>query len=710
MKKLGRAKDDVSELVWKWRCKVLPPKDGFDRTLKEIESSDYDTTEKPAPKPKARVPEPAGPAMQVKVTHWYEGRDSDPSSDRYDWQLYPPKTMSAASVKTIEDTSIAVYKIKDKDKPAVGNRFPLKTHKIHIFNRELLEAIAPILKKHDLHVNVSTSHIFMAPFEPLYFSMSEFIGLRKATPDNTSLKRVLELLLKVLDEAFSSRRTEVKSLRAQKLINFANAWTFFPADTVLYTYGRNAESLSKVVSCSYSIMSINLMVKVLIFDGTGFVWRKTSLKIPNFKGNVPITELSHYPLEFHEDPEGLKKTLTSRGRKVLDFQGLCYQTYNGVAVGIKADQHNVEGRILIDVAGYNKYELSQGKREADDPETKKNAATKRVEIQETTNDKNKSAVRRLSEEEQLEIKNEMLEKEHLLMFIGPLIEGYALKNKLWLSFYVEDILPMVWNDTAFDHLVYDEQQKDLVMSFVEHHGKKQDSFDDVIVGKGQGLVMLLSGPPGTGKTLTAEAVADRTHRPLFYLQAEDLGVSAATLGANLKRLFSMAIDWNAVVLLDEADVFMAERNPNDIMRNELVSIFLRELEYFRGIVFLTTNLYHTIDSAFRSRVNLHLLFKPLTTEARRLVWAKFLGRLPSAGGEGGDDDDAAMKVDIADEEMGELALWRMNGREIKNSVKMAQLWCDFKGYTITLEKLESAIKSTSPHVTKEGEHDQSLYD
>lgn len=55
-----------------------------------------------------------------------------------------------------------------------------------------------------------------------------------------------------------------------------------------------------------------------------------------------------------------------------------------------------------------------------------------------------------------------------------------------VQFYVEDILPMVWNDTAFDYLVYDEQQKDLIMSFVEHHGKKEEeAFDDVIIGKGE---------------------------------------------------------------------------------------------------------------------------------------------------------------------------------------------------------------------------------
>lgn len=132
--------------------------------------------------------------------------------------------------------------------------------------------------------------------------------------------------------------------------------------------------------------------------------------------------------------------------------------------------------------------------------------------------------KRLSVEEQQKNQEAMLAKEQDLMFIVPLIEGYALKNKLWrefpdscarvgtdkadeatVSFYVEDIRPMVWNDRAFDHLVYDEQQKDLVLSFVENHNNANMKMGDVIVGKGEGLIILLSGPPGTGKTLTAEA-------------------------------------------------------------------------------------------------------------------------------------------------------------------------------------------------------------
>ena len=52
-----------------------------------------------------------------------------------------------------------------------------------------------------------------------------------------------------------------------------------------------------------------------------------------------------------------------------------------------------------------------------------------------------------------------------------------------VSFFVEDIRPIKWNDQAYDHLVYDEQQKDLVLSFVESHGHTTHKVDDVIIGK-----------------------------------------------------------------------------------------------------------------------------------------------------------------------------------------------------------------------------------
>ena len=70
------------------------------------------------------------------------------------------------------------------------------------------------------------------------------------------------------------------------------------------------------------------------------------------------------------------------------------------------------------------------------------------------------------------------------------------------------------------------------------------------------MILLLSGPPGTGKTLTAEAVADKTRRPLYYLQAEDLGTDASKLGPKIKKVFEMATEWDAVILLDGQYFFL----------------------------------------------------------------------------------------------------------------------------------------------------------
>jgi SpoVK/Ycf46/Vps4 family AAA+-type ATPase len=157
----------------------------------------------------------------------------------------------------------------------------------------------------------------------------------------------------------------------------------------------------------------------------------------------------------------------------------------------------------------------------------------------------------------------------------------------------------------------------------------------------------------------------------------------------------MATEWDAVILLDEADVFMAERHPNDIARNELVSIFLRELEYFRGIIFLTTNLYDTIDVAFRSRVNIHLLFNPLPPASRLTIWRKFLERLPPMKG-----SEKTVIESLEEDDLTELSKWELNGREIKNAIKTVKSWCDVKGYDIDLQRLESGIKVTAPQASK----------
>ncbi|KAK5996712.1 hypothetical protein PT974_02052 [Cladobotryum mycophilum] len=731
-------RETVSDFVWKWRCKIFPAKDTAVSTSLDEKNDDATAATATGDESKNNGKD-ASFGTDLSIKTMFEGRNSN--SHDYDWVDYPPS--SSPNPQLVPRT---VY--------------PLKYHKIEVQNPALVAALEPILKKEDVHLDVNETASFESPFRGLWFCQDDIIALYKKTPSSDQLHSYLKLLVRVMDEMFGEMRIKKKNLQASGLIDYKTAWTLFPRGSTVYSFGINSEFLCKVESTSYVRKEkgnfLLVKVKVLKFNGEQFVWHNETLPIPMFEGNKPIRELEHFPLEFHPDPEGIRRRLIARGRKVLDLQGLQYRCYNGIALHYNEDceieRHNVQGRVLIDVAGYNKYHLARGRRENEDP------AVKRMGFGlfdsdsdgDSDNDSddgsfNEAALRKnggkkFGDDDFLKNKQMMSSREEELCFITGLMGGYALKNKLWVNFYVEDVEPMVWNDTAYSHLVYDDQQKDLVLSFVQNHNCKRNAsqaltpssgstaagdaapapMEDVIVGKGQGLIILLSGPPGTGKTLTAEAVADRTHRPLFYLQAEDLGINAAALGANIKRVFEMATDWDAVVLLDEADVFMAERNPNDIQRNELVSIFLRELEYFRGIIFLTTNLYHTIDPAFRSRVSLHLLFQALTRDAREAIWRKFLERLPEiqeikSSGEQGEEGPAEPKGKeverpLDDGDLRELSLWQLNGREIKNAVKMVRSWCEQKGYPISLQRMENGIKVTSPHATKEGDVDADLYE
>ncbi|KAM0204839.1 hypothetical protein ACHAQI_009788 [Fusarium lateritium] len=729
--------ENVSEFTWKWTYKLLHRKRSpLDKPVDlEKEYQEQEETSKKDPTFGA----------DATIQTLYEGKNSNGQGNEWDWQDYPPKQVPESTAKARDRVAIRVYKVRDIEKTAISGRYPLKYHRVDIQNPLLLNALEPIVKKENIHLDVHDGASFKEPFRPLWFCQDEIRDLYKETKQGDPLKGFLQLFLRALDEIFRDIKIKRRNLLDKGLTDFRTAWTLFPRDSTVYSFGLNSEFIGKVEGTEYDtsdgLVQLVITVKVMAFNGEEFVWRRKLLTINEFSGNKPIRDLRHYPFDMHLDRDAIKGRLMARGRKVLDLQGLTYCSYTGIALhpGERSvEKHNVECRILVDVVGYNKFQLAEGKRENQDPEIEVVDVSRRRRRQDLAETKRegkhpKTQQKRLNEEEQASNREELLREPTELAFMSELIGGYALKNKLWVYFYVEDLEPIVWNDQAYSHLVFDAQQKDLVLSFVENHNLNNGvltAMDDVIVGKGQGLIMLLSGPPGTGKTLMAEAIADRTHRPLFYLQAEDLGINAASLGANIKRVFEMATEWNAVILLDEADVFMADRNPNDIHRNELVSIFLRELEYFRGIIFLTTNLYHTIDTAFRSRVSLHLLFQSLSREAREAVWRKFLQRLPennritdvtdessstpqnASTNENGEDEISTSNDDklLDDEDMKELSLWQLNGREIKTVVKMVRSWCSHKGYIMTLSRLENGIKVTSPHANKDGDVDKDLYE
>ena len=131
-------------------------------------------------------------------------------------------------------------------------------------------------------------------------------------------------------------------------------------------------------------------------------------------------------------------------------------------------------------------------------------------------------------------------------------------------------------------------------------------------------------------------------------------IEAAKLEVQLSRIFKTASHWNAILLLDEADVFLEQRSPDNLTRNGLVSVFLRKLEYCQGILFLTTNRVSQFDAAILSRIHLMLRYDDLTKHARTQVWRNFLSSAITSSGD----------ADVTDKELEELACYKLNGRQV----------------------------------------------
>ncbi|KAH6612953.1 hypothetical protein B0J18DRAFT_470298 [Chaetomium sp. MPI-SDFR-AT-0129] len=275
------------------------------------------------------------------------------------------------------------------------------------------------------------------------------------------------------------------------------------------------------------------------------------------------------------------------------------------------------------------------------------------------------------------------EEEYLIA--SPVVLGFAFAEKLWLEFTVSGVKEIQWNETAYESLVLEPKTKDIVKALVESHKyHAAESIDDVIQGKGKGLVAVLHGPPGTGKTLTAEGISELLKCPLYMVSAGELGTDSRYLESELQKILDICHAWGAILLLDEADVFLEKRNMHDIHRNALVSIFLRQLEYFQGILFLTTNRVETFDDAFQSRIHIALRYDNLDLRAKRAIFKIFIERVRVL--------EKVNLMPFSEEDYTTLARHELNGRQIKNTVRTAQALAVNKGEPLSMSHIRQVLE------------------
>ncbi|KJX92715.1 hypothetical protein TI39_contig5830g00010 [Zymoseptoria brevis] len=486
------------------------------------------------------------------------------------------------------------------------------------------------------------------PYEALFYNGPTFKEYRKTLSGESEIQQ-LDLLLEFMDTNLEKINQEYERNVPHGKVTGAIAWTLFPPEEVI-------RLMNGVLNVSCSRFEWN---------GTSFgnVSKTIAFKPPVVPGSFPITSLSAFPLRYHPQYEKLKTRLIARCHRYTKIVKRSHMCYNGTALtrdplDLEVASVHLNERVMIDYAEFVRQDPEIAPQLETDPGVD---IAEDVEYEKCwcSNPDCKVAGRKKSPTEDARSTGEnapsekVQDPEHDAAITITDDEAFLCPGNI------------KWNQEAYSRLEMNDEYKHVIRALVEAHRKhpKPDSeeFDDIIAGKGLGLVFQLQGDPGLGKTLTAESVAEQASKPLYAVTSGELGTTVNTMESALKKAFRIAKTWDAILLLDEADVFLSKRSADNLEKNALVSVFLRLMECYQGIMFPTTNRAEDFDPAFMSRIHLTLDYRPLTPERRVKIWRNLSAKMAK------DEtlDEGGLQQLATD--------YDINGREIKNLLRTA--WC-----------------------------------
>ncbi|KAL9027204.1 MAG: hypothetical protein Q9196_004243 [Gyalolechia fulgens] len=454
---------------------------------------------------------------------------------------------------------------------------------------------------------------------------------------------------------------ELRNHSTLRVAEFAKLWLLFrPGEEVFATVNGKLAAFI-VLSYRYheagQFATTNAPIKQFIvhvwnlrFVAGLLVRHMSQIAIDTYEGTRLIETLPVYPCEYAGSTGPTSRSrqkLIEKGKRYFSIisQRHAYMEHKGLTRNEKPRQYN--GPVIIDSVSYVKYG-SNGRASGSEmgfdwlnyrwSKKEENSVhfepLKPSDINEPEDNGGGELWKRYIDIDPLHKDTEelgYLEDRHYLL-CPSIIRGFSLRDKQWETYDVDKLSDVKWepHDNALNDLVLEPHKKKQIKANCRSAQSRQESPDLLegqLGGKGAGTVILLHGPPGVGKTYTVGCVAKYTGQPLLSLSGCDMG-STRDLEQKVQHWLDLATAWDAIVLLDEADIFLTYRQKNDMDRNLLVSVFLQAIESFQGILFLATNRIGQLDIAINSRIDLDINFKKLEGESKEKLWQQFFDRIP----------------------------------------------------------------------------------
>ncbi|KAK5625581.1 hypothetical protein RRF57_001297 [Xylaria bambusicola] len=546
--------------------------------------------------------------------------------------------------------------------------------KLRINSSHICTAIEEIVKFYPAHkLGFSPPMEVNEPFEILLHHLEPLRKQKDDAPRDSHKFRHLEILFGYL--AKESALKKIADLMSNNLITFDLLWSIFQPGCYVITTQHGHPRIYWLQSTSQGSSYSGdryLRLECLHTDNNGTTMGKarTSVKIyeTEFPGTDPteITSLSAFPL--NRLPDGgtdMKARMLERGKWFYDLmeEGSVLRQYRGICLYYDAGwgPSFTAGRVQIDAKAFFEENPSEIERIIPWPEPKGKSGEPTVD-----------------------------RPDEPRILCPPFVYGFSLGMRRWCRFFLDKdmLIEIQWDEDMWKDLILPKAQKDLLLSMVSSHSFPTESeLRDEDALKGKGLVVVSHGPPGTGKTLTAVAVAEETKKAVLLYPAGELGSNLNSVQSGVKKIVRYATRWQAILLVDEADVFLESRQSGgqaNLERNALVAVFLRQLEYSQGVIFLTSNRAQMFDAAIKSRVHLTLYYKPPAIDTRRQLWDQNLSKIPAENL--GFDKIKILRL---------VTKHALNGREISNMVNSARtLACNGN----TKDKKISSWKLTQDHL------------